>query len=153
VGCWVSRGPLPPVFLFGAMVAMVVLHLFVPLAQLASSWWRLVGGSAVLVGGVAVNLWADRLFKRAGTSVTPFEASTVLIVEGPFALSRNPMYLGMVLILVGTAVGLGSLSPWIVIPVFVWQVQRRFILPEEAKLEGTFGSRYVEYKRATRRWL
>jgi protein-S-isoprenylcysteine O-methyltransferase Ste14 len=141
------------VFFFGALVVMVILHWVAPLVQWAASPWRLVGGGAFIVAGAVLNIWADNLFKRAGTTVKPFEASTALIVDGPFALSRHPMYVGMVLILAGAALALGSLGPWIVVPLFVWQIRRRFVLPEEAKLEASFGERYVDYKRKTRRWL
>jgi len=100
-----------------------------------------------------VNLWADRLLKQKGTSVKPFEPTSVLIVDGPFRFSRNPMYLGMVLILAGIALALGTLSPWLVVPVFMWQIMRRFIVAEEAKLAAAFGNRYIEYRRKVRRWL
>jgi protein-S-isoprenylcysteine O-methyltransferase Ste14 len=63
------------------------------------------------------------------------------------------MYLGMTLILVGIALALGSLTPWLVIPVFIWQITVRFIAAEERKLEATFGNSYLEYKRRVRRWL
>lgn len=135
------------------MAIMVGLHFVIPLVQLISSSWRLVGGTTVLVVGVALNLWADSHFKRAGTTVKPFEVTTALIETGPFAVSRHPMYLGMVLILAGIALALGTLSPWLVIPIFVWQISVRFIAVEERKLEAAFGVRYLEYKAKVRRWL
>jgi protein-S-isoprenylcysteine O-methyltransferase Ste14 len=85
--------------------------------------------------------------------VKPFEPSTSLVMAGPFAFSRNPMYLGMALVLAGIATALGSTTPWIVTPLFMWQVTRCFIVPEEHKLQATFGSRYLEYKAKVRRWL
>ena len=63
------------------------------------------------------------------------------------------MYLGMVLLLLGVAIALGSLGAWLPIPVFVWIIQARFIVGEERFLEQTFGEPYVAYKRAVRRWL
>ncbi|MGO9444853.1 MAG: methyltransferase family protein [Thiobacillaceae bacterium] len=146
-------GPLPPVFLLAAIALMVALHFVVPLAHVWATSWRIVFGGAVLVVGVVLNLWADRLFTRAGTAVKPFEPSTALIESGPFSITRHPMYLGMTLILAGIALALGTLSPWLVVPVFVWQITVRFIGAEERKLEATFGRSYLEYKRRVRRWL
>ncbi|HUL93042.1 MAG TPA: isoprenylcysteine carboxylmethyltransferase family protein [Burkholderiales bacterium] len=132
---------------------MIALHFLVPLVQLFTSTWHVVAGGCLLATGVGINLWTDSLFKRKGTSVKPFERTTALITEGPFTFTRHPMYLGMVLILAGVALCFGSLSPWLALPVFVWQITRRFIVAEEVKLEATFGARYVEYKDKVRRWL
>ena len=133
---------------------MIALHFVVPIGQLLTSWpFRIACGGILVAAGVALNIWADALFKRAGTSVKPLEATTALIVQGPFAFSRHPMYLGMLLILGGSAVTLGSVSPWLAIPVFMWKITRGFVVAEETKLEATFGAQYVEYKRKVRRWL
>jgi protein-S-isoprenylcysteine O-methyltransferase Ste14 len=56
-------------------------------------------------------------------------------------------------LLAGIAVGLGSATPWLVVPFFVWQVTQRFIIVEERKLETTFGHRYLDYKGKVRRWF
>jgi protein-S-isoprenylcysteine O-methyltransferase Ste14 len=56
----------------------------------------------------------------------------------------------MMLLLTGEAVALGSLTPWLVIPAFLWLIMRWFIIPEERKLKGTFGEQYAEYKRKVR---
>ena len=63
------------------------------------------------------------------------------------------MYLGMTLILAGLAVLLGSVTPVLVVPVFAWLMDRRFIVAEEQALEETFGEAYLEYKRHVRRWI
>jgi protein-S-isoprenylcysteine O-methyltransferase Ste14 len=63
------------------------------------------------------------------------------------------MYLGMTLILIGVALGLGTLSPWLVIPMFVLSIQERFIKMEERKMESEFGAEYLAYEQKVRRWL
>jgi protein-S-isoprenylcysteine O-methyltransferase Ste14 len=63
------------------------------------------------------------------------------------------MYLGMVIGLVGLFIFLGSISPILVIPVFVWLITNRFILPEEKALEKKFGEAYANYKNKVRRWI
>ena len=146
------RGSLPTAFLLVAILLMIALHLLVPVVQLFPFPWRLFGVAPV-VGGLVLNIWADQLFKRAGTAVKPFEPTVSLVLKGPFLFTRNPMYLGMVLVLAGIAVGLGSPTPWLVVPLFVWQVTERFIVPEEHKLEAAFGHQYLEYKAKVRRWF
>ena len=83
----------------------------------------------------------------------PFEQSTALVTGGLFRYTRNPMYLGLVLMLLGAAVGFGTLSPFFAIVVFVWWIQSRFIVREEAFLAGIFGPEYLAYKARVRRWL
>jgi protein-S-isoprenylcysteine O-methyltransferase Ste14 len=70
-----------------------------------------------------------------------------------YRVSRNPMYLGMVVVLLGIAVLFGNISPFISIPIFVWLIQKNFIRLEEAALEKTFGDEYREFKNVVRRWL
>ena len=147
-----AGGPLPPVLLLVAIGLMALLHALVPVAQLVTWPWRIFGGVPV-VAGLVLNVWGDRLFKQAGTAIKPFDPTTSLVLNGPFSFSRHPMYLGMVLVLAGVAVGLGSATPWLVIPVFVWLVDRHFIVAEERKLEADFGARYLEYKARVRRWI
>ena len=75
------------------------------------------------------------------------------MTSGIFALSRNPIYVTDVLLLVAWALWLGSLVSWTGPPLFVAIVTRRFILPEEAKLAASFGESYESYKAKVRRWL
>jgi protein-S-isoprenylcysteine O-methyltransferase Ste14 len=102
------RGPLPPAYLLGAILLMTALHLLVPGAQLLPVAWRLAGAIPV-AAGVLLNTWADQLLKHAGTRVKPFDPSIALVLKGPFLFTRNPMYFGMVLILVGSLLGWAAL--------------------------------------------
>jgi len=145
-------GPRPPDLLLLSILAMLALHEFAPIVILVRGIWRLAGVAPVMVG-VVLNLWADQLFKRAGTAVKPFDPSVALVLTGPFRISRNPMYLGMAFALAGIAVGLGTATPWVVVAAFVWQVTVRFIVPEERKLETSFGEQFLRYKASVRRWL
>ena len=134
------------------MAAMGVLHFGFPIAQPIREPYRYAG--AVLIGlAFVLGFWALALFRRARTGVVPFSEATVLVTGGPYRFTRNPMYVGMAGILVGTAIWLGSLTPWLVLPAFMRIIGERFIAPEEAMLERTFGAAYVEYKAAVRRWL
>ncbi|MBI4521397.1 MAG: isoprenylcysteine carboxylmethyltransferase family protein, partial [Gemmatimonadetes bacterium] len=100
-----------------------------------------------------MNTWPSKHFDRLNTTVKPFEEPRELTTAGLFGFTRNPMYLGGVVLLAGLAIFLGSLSPWPVIPVFMWVIARRFISAEEEILERRFGERYLEYKARVRRWL
>ena len=143
---------IPPVYLLIALLAMGWLHTQWPIRQVILAPYH-YSGIAVIVAGVCLMLAGLVAFRRAGTPVRPFEPSTALVMEGLFGLTRNPMYLGMVLILLGTAVLMGSLGPFLVIPVFVLIIQEGFIRHEERFLEGLFGDRYRDYRARVRRWL
>jgi protein-S-isoprenylcysteine O-methyltransferase Ste14 len=97
--------------------------------------------------------WGANAFRKAGTPVKPFEPSTVLVLHGLYRYTRNPMYLGLIVILSGSGILLGSLSPFLVIPVFFLIIQEGFIKHEELFLEKIFGDEYREYKSRIRRWF
>jgi protein-S-isoprenylcysteine O-methyltransferase Ste14 len=92
-------------------------------------------------------------FRRRGTPLKPFTPSTALVVDGPYRFTRNPMYLGLATTLVGVALALEALTPFIVVPVFVAIITMQFIVPEEAMLTDRFGDDYGDFRRRVRRWL
>jgi protein-S-isoprenylcysteine O-methyltransferase Ste14 len=110
-------------------------------------------GALLIAIGLGVLVWAAATFARVGTPIKPFEESTHLVTRGMYRVTRNPMYLGMVVFLLGIAVLFGTISPFIPIPLFVWLIQTNIIRFEEAALERTFGDEYKEYKQKVRRWL
>ncbi len=143
---------LPPACLMISIAIMVALHFLLPVRQVVPSPYRYLG-IALLVIGLVLNIWSDQIFKKAKTTVNPFERSSRLVTEGPYRFSRHPMYLGMVVILIGLAVVLGSVTPVPVIPAFTWLVADRFMCVEEKAMEGTFGQTYRAYRRRVRRWI
>jgi protein-S-isoprenylcysteine O-methyltransferase Ste14 len=147
-----SRMLVPPVYFLVALLLMGFFHRIVPGAYLIQAPYRY--GGVVLVGlALGLIVWAAFLFRRAGTNIRPYLPSTALVLSGPYKFTRNPMYLGMAGVLLGTAVFMGSLTPFVVIPAFMALISERFIVPEEAKLEAAFGRDYLEYKARVRRWL
>ena len=142
----------PPVLLLIAVVLMVVLHYVLPVARWLAWPWRALGALPIAVA-VLVGFWGAVQFRRHDTTIIPFEQSTALIAKGPYRYSRNPLYISMTLILVGLWILLGSLSPVVVVPLFVWWISSRFIANEERHLEAQFGRTYLEYKTKVRRWL
>jgi len=147
-----SRRVLPPTYLLVALLVMVALGILLPGAKFIPQPWGLVG-IIPLVGGVALNLIADGAFKRAQTTVKPFQESSILVTEGAYAFSRHPMYLGYLLILVGVGIMLRSLTPFFVIPVFVALMEIVFMRVEERMLEEKFGENWAEYRKSVRRWI
>lgn len=142
---------LPPGYFALHLVAMLVLHVFLPLGTWnlgASRWW----GLPLAALGTFVVLSSVRRF-RDRTTIRPFEESSELVTDGFYRYSRNPMYTGLLLSMLGAFVMLGTGSPGLVIPCFVILVTRRFIVHEERDLEARFGADYRTYRKRVRRWL
>lgn len=147
-----AEGALPPTYLFAALVLMAIVHWLVPVAAILAWPYNLLGG-VLLAAGVALNLTADAALKKHGTTVKPFQKSTALITTGVFRISRHPMYLGMVLMLLGIAVLAGTLSPFVVVAVFGAVMHLVFVRTEERMLERQFGEAWLDYKRRVRPWV
>ena len=143
---------LPPTYLLFALVLMALLHLLIPLVRFVPTPWNLLG-IIPLACGIALNLLADRAFHQVETTVKPFETSSALLTTGVFRISRNPMYLGYMLILIGVGLLLRSLTPFVVIPVFGLLMDRVFIQVEEQMLQETFASMWQSYAGQVRRWI
>jgi len=129
------------------------LYFVLPGARVISPPYSYLGGLFIALG-VVLNIAASNALARAQTVVMPpSEESSQLLEGGLYRLSRNPIYLGMVLFLAGVTGMLGVVTPVVVILAFGWLIQRRFVTPEEAALEQRFGDAYRDYKRRVRRWL
>ncbi len=143
---------LPPVYFLLALATMVGLHLLWPVAQYLSLPRNLVGLLPLTIG-VSLNVVADREFKRHRTTVKPFERSSALVTAFPFSLSRNPMYLGITLMLVGVALLLGTVSTLLPAAAFPVLMDIRFVRMEERMLADAFSSEWRTYCARVRRWL
>ena len=143
---------MPPTYLLVALLLMIVFYFSFPSLRLLSIPWNLVGIIPLGIG-VAVNLIADAQFHKVNTTVQPFKHSTTLVKDGMFRYSRNPMYLGFVLILIGIGLMLGSLLPFTIIPIFGAILHFKFIRVEEKMMSDSFGPSWIEYTKITRRWI
>ncbi len=146
------KKPLPPVFFLLAVVSMVALHFLAPIERYWSFPAALVG-VVPLVIGTALNVASDQLFIRHRTTIKPFEKSTVLVTTFPFSITRNPMYVGITLMLLGIALLLGTLSPLVPAVIFPIIMDRQFIGAEERMLAIEFGDEWERYRERVRRWL
>jgi len=147
-----SRRILPPVWLVIALLLTYVLDRWLPIAEIFPWPWRLVGAPLILLGIVLAASSAGA-FRRAGTPVIPFEGSTTLVIRGWYRVTRNPMYLGMALVLAGVGVLQASVGALLPLPLFIAVLQFRFILGEERFLEEIFGEEFRAYRSRVRRWI
>ncbi len=155
--CARSRNPghqriLPPRLFFITLLVQVASGFILGSIRIISWPWNLAG-AALIAAGIIIVLIADRQFKRARTPVCPYDAPTMLVTDGAFAFTRNPMYLGMVTVVIGVALGLGTVVPFLFPLLFGWLLSSRFIGAEEALLSEQFGLAYQDYVRRVRRWL
>ncbi|OGT35148.1 MAG: hypothetical protein A2W28_01970 [Gammaproteobacteria bacterium RBG_16_51_14] len=146
------RKIIPPVYFLAALALMVGLHHYLPLVQLVAAPVSCAGVILISVG-LLVSFWGANAFRKAGTPVKPFEQSTTLVLHGLYRHTRNPMYLGLIVMLVGTGIWLGSLSPFLVVIIFFLIIQEGFIRHEEPFLENIFGDEYRAYRSRVRRWF
>ncbi len=116
---------------------------------------RLAVATALAAIGVAVAMGGVVSFRRARTTVNPLkpETSAALVSSGVYSFTRNPMYLGMLLVLIAWAVYLASIGSLVGPVLFAWFITRFQIVPEERVLDGLFGGAFAEYKARVRRWL
>ncbi|HWQ86325.1 isoprenylcysteine carboxylmethyltransferase family protein [Brevundimonas sp.] len=108
---------------------------------------------ALIVGGLLLDGMAAGLFRRRGTAVEPWKPSTALIIEGPYRLSRNPIYVGFAATYVGLAIAMDSWIALILLVPCLIVVDRFVIRREERYLAAKFGPAYDDYRQKVRRWL
>ena len=142
----------PPTHLLIYIVISVLLHFLYPLHQFIRFPYSLLG-IILIAAGVVLNVWADGIFKKQKTTVKPFEKPDALVNSGPYRISRNPMYLGMVLILFGVSFILGSVMSFIGPIIFIITLERVLIPDEEKSMKENFGDNYLLYKRKVRKWI
>ena len=135
-----------------ALVSMMALHLTAPMARVVPRGW-FWGGAALAFLGLLLSNVASVRMRRVGTPLEIDRAPTLLLTDGVFALSRNPIYLGMLMLLAGEALMLGTLGALLPWPVLLLVLRLGFVRTEEQRLQALFGERYATYLRRARRWL
>ncbi len=143
---------IPPIWFALGLTAVFLLDRFFPPSGFSGPVTIGLGAILVLLG-LASAISAAGLFRKADTGIVPFSEATALVTSGAFRFSRNPMYLGMVFVLLGTALIVGTGAGLLVAPVFMLIIQYRFILDEERMMRDVFGEEFEEYRRRVRRWL
>jgi protein-S-isoprenylcysteine O-methyltransferase Ste14 len=147
-----KRKIIPPIYLFLALALMWLLQRFFPVHQYIDRPLAYVGVIPVLFG-IAMAAISAGMFVKVDTGLEPFDEATTLVTGGFYRITRNPMYMGMFLMLFGVALLLGSLSTLLPLILFVLVIRNNFVLGEERFLEAVFGQSYLDYKSEVRRWI
>ena len=143
----------PPVLLSLSLGLVYGLNQYLPILAIPSLFFKLhwyIGALGVLV--ILCGVWE---FRKAKTTINPTkpEKTRYLVSGGIYQVTRNPMYLGMLLILVAAIFKVNNYVGFIAIPFFVCYITKFQIKPEERVIERIFGKEYVNYKNKVRRWL
>lgn len=142
----------PPILLVLLIAAATKIHLMVwgaftirPLTAIA--------GTLLMLGGLTLTAFCVRLFRAKDTPVRPTRPVKTVVINGPYAYSRNPIYLGMLLFLSGISVLLNSPAFALTVLLFWLTVHFGAVIPEERYLLRTQGNTYRQYQQQVRRWL
>jgi len=144
----------PPIYMLFFATIMWLLDNYMPIVQIIPETWQLLGLGLIVVA-ILLDLWSLTLFLLSRTTPNPIkpENTSELVIRGMYRFSRNPMYLGLLTILIGWAIYLGSLIVFFILPLFVITLNIQQIKPEEEVLEKKFGETYLAYKRRVRAWI
>ena len=147
------RWLVPPVLGLILALAMAVAARLLPQPTLLPEPWNAALGWLLIALGLGLMAAAAWLFRRHRTNIHPFGKPDVLITDGVFRLSRNPIYLGLTLILTGIAFQLNVLAALPFAAVFLVVADRWYIPIEEQLAEAAFGVDFDAYRQRVRRWL
>lgn len=142
----------PPLVFLGYLVGALLLNWAVPIHAPGGAILEAAGGAAVATGLLLGGFAVSRML-QARTSLDPHQPTTALVTEGPYSLTRNPIYLGFFLIYLGFTLLAGTLWGLLLSPFLIGTVTRAIIRAEEVYLEGKFQGDYQQYKMRVRRWV
>ena len=142
---------MPPTYFWILALVSIVINIIFPFFQAIPEPYNLFG-LVLIFAGLVINLHTDSLFKKHETTVKPHKKPTKLVIEGFFKYSRHPMYLGMILSLIGLSIFLGSLISFVFPLIFFAIIQWIYIPVEEENLEREFRD-YKHYKKKVRKWI
>ncbi len=142
----------PPLIFLGHLLSALVLQWVVPLPLPWPLPMRILG-SVLLLGGLGLAAAAVREMRKLHTTPDPKQAAVVLVTTGPYRFSRNPIYLGFLLIFLGFTLLAGTLWGLLLTPFLIGTITRSVIRPEENYLQGRFDGQYNVYRALVRRWF
>lgn len=144
----------PPVVMFAFLGAGLLVHLAYPLriAGPDQVFCRLIALAPLLASGVLA-LSASLTLRKKKTPVNPGKPTTAIVTGGPYRYTRNPLYLSLLLLYIGISVLVGSLWPFLFLPLLFAVFHYGMVLREERYLEGKFSAEYLDYRSRVRRWI
>ncbi len=150
-----NKYPLPPLLTLATLIVCYLLAQYLPIGWEPEKVTPFMRGSGyiVIVLALLIDVWAIVTFRRNNANMMPHKAASQLLLTGPFAYSRNPIYFANVLLTVGFAYALGS--RWFLLGALVLFVllSEMAIKREERHMEENFGDHWRDYCKAVRRWI
>lgn len=144
---------IPPVWLVLAILIAWAQARFAPMGlSLASDVTDLMAG-VFIGGGIVLIALAAMEFRKARTTIMPHQTPDKLITGGIFSRSRNPIYLADALILTGFVLRFDAVLSLALVPIFIWWIERHFVIPEEDRMRRTFRAEFARYEQKVRRWV
>lgn len=147
--------PWPPIVYLAAVAIAILAHVFLPLPWIGAPLSDLLfaAGWLLLAAAIAMEYAAMRTMARARTTILPTKASEHLVTSGPFSFTRNPIYLGNTVLMIG--IGLIAGVAWFLVLAIIaaFTTQKLAIEREEKHLQARFGKRYGDYAKRVRRWV
>lgn len=143
----------PPIIALIYLLVFLMLNYVFPGIKIIYAPYSYLGGIILIGGGIAFMVWASKMFRKNNTTHDPYGLPTSLVINGPFRISRNPMYLGLSLVLLGIAFFIGRILLFFVPLSFLLTMNMIFIPWEERNLRKIFGKEYLNYINKVRRWL
>jgi len=144
----------PPLTLVVALIVGLLLHRIFPVYMMSASLpFRLLIAAPLLLGYGVITALSVRMMLARNTALPPHRSTTTLISEGPFSLTRNPLYLSVLMLYAGIAVLVNAVWMLCLLPVMLLALDRGAVIHEEEYLERKFGDQYLDYKRKVRRWI
>jgi protein-S-isoprenylcysteine O-methyltransferase Ste14 len=146
------RKLIPPILFLICLALMGLLRWLWPVRVIFPFPFNLLGIVPILAG-LLIGFWGVWQFRKSKANVRPFTQPDVFVVEGPYRFTRNPMYLGVVLMLVGAWVLMEAVTPVVGVLIFFVTADRGYIPVEEEMLRGEFGQSFDAYCSKVRRWI
>ncbi len=144
---------MPPVWLAACILLAWAQARYLPMGLSFGGPWADFLGGILIGGGLLLMILAFTEFRRHRTTVVPHNTPTSLIQSGIFSRTRNPIYLGDLLILGGLILRFDAVLALPLLPIFLWIIERRFVIPEENRMRRTFRADFARYERKVRRWI
>jgi protein-S-isoprenylcysteine O-methyltransferase Ste14 len=147
--------PWPPLVYLAAVILSVVLNIVLPLPWIRGLLGDILfaAGWLVILGAIAMYISAIHVMRRAQTTIMPTQAADHLVMDGAFAITRNPIYLAMALLMIGIGLVTGIVWFLLFAVLAAFATQKLTVEREEKHLEARFGKRYRDYAKRVRRWI
>ena len=144
---------MPPVWLLGAAMLAWLQARYYPAGLSFGGAWADFAGGLLVGGGLLLMVLAIYELWRNRTTVVPHNTPDTLVQTGIYSRSRNPIYLGDLLVLAGLILRFDAVLALPLLPIFTWVIERRFVLPEEDRMRRAYRTDYARYERKVRRWV